>query len=83
MSDLVRESVDLLLNEKVRSSIVQRALNAPGKYRSGHDDINVTTRRRGDGRIRFSEAHKFSVPPGDYGWISQGNLPPTVTKKKC
>lgn len=39
MSDLVRESVDLLLREEARSSAVERALNAVGRFRSGKSDI--------------------------------------------
>jgi Arc/MetJ-type ribon-helix-helix transcriptional regulator len=41
MSDLVRESVDLLLREQVRSSAVERALSAVGRFRSGTSDISL------------------------------------------
>jgi Arc/MetJ-type ribon-helix-helix transcriptional regulator len=41
MSDLVRESVDLLLREQARSSAVERALSAVGRFRSGKSDIGL------------------------------------------
>ena len=39
LSELVRESVDLLLREEAWAALVQRALNASGKFRSGRHDI--------------------------------------------
>jgi Arc/MetJ-type ribon-helix-helix transcriptional regulator len=41
MSDLVRESVDLLLREQARLAMVERALSAAGRFRSGRHDISV------------------------------------------
>jgi hypothetical protein len=40
LSELVRESIDLLLREQARVSLVQRALSASGKFRSGRHDIS-------------------------------------------
>jgi hypothetical protein len=40
MEDLVRESVDMLLREQRRTSVVQRALKAAGKFISGKRDIS-------------------------------------------
>jgi Arc/MetJ-type ribon-helix-helix transcriptional regulator len=41
MSELVRESVDLLLRKQARSSAVERALGAAGSFRSGKSDISL------------------------------------------
>jgi hypothetical protein len=45
LPELVRESIDLLLSQQVlreqaRASLVQRALSASGKFRSGRHDIS-------------------------------------------